>query len=158
MATKTVYSTAQIVLHWLTALCVVVAFVTHDAMEDIARATWEAGGSPFPTPHTIAGFVVVFLVVARLILRARTGAPEPQGTGAAQAAAVWGHRLLYVLLLAVPVMGFLTWIVGLRDLGDLHGLFGKAILLVALGHAVMALWHHYVKKDGTLTRMLCPDQ
>jgi cytochrome b561 len=156
MARKSAYSTAQIVLHWLTALCVVTAYLFSEAMEDIARATWDAGGSPFPTPHTIAGFLVVFLVIARLILRARTGAPEPQGTGAAQAAAVWGHRLLYALLLAVPVLGFLTWIVGVQGLGEFHGLLGQAILLVALGHALMALWHQYVKKDGTLTRMLRP--
>jgi cytochrome b561 len=60
------------------------------------------------------------------------------------------------LLIAVPLGGFLTWIVGLHDLGDLHGSAGQALLIVAFGHALMAFYHHYVKKDGTLRRMIKP--
>ncbi|SMY08734.1 cytochrome b [Flavimaricola marinus] len=156
MAQRTGYSTAQITLHWLTAIGVLVAFFTHDAMEEIAEQTWEAGGAAFPTVHTIAGMTVFFLVLVRVILRLRTGAPEPEGDGIQQAAAVWGHRLLYLMLLAVPLGGFLTWIVGIQDLGDLHGLAGKALMIVALGHAAMAIYHQFVKKDGTLMRMLRP--
>ena len=156
MTTRTGYSTAQIALHWLTAIGVLVAFFTHEAMEDIARETWRAGGDPFPTVHTVAGFAVFFLVLARLVLRWRSGAPEPQGHGLQQTAAVWGHRLLYLLLIAVPLGGFMTWIVGLRDLGDMHGLAGQAVMVVALGHALMAIWHQVIQKDGTLMRMLRP--
>ena len=98
MTTRTGYSTAQIALHWLTAIGVLVAFFTHDAMEEIAETTWEAGGAAFPTPHTIAGMTVFLLVLIRLVLRWRSGVPAPQGTGLQQTAAVWGHRLLYAML------------------------------------------------------------
>ena len=153
MAQRNGYSLAQIALHWLTAITVLVAFFTHDAMEEIAKAVMEAGGEPFPTVHSVAGMLTFFLALIRLWIRHKRGAPEPQATGLMLTAAVWGHRLLYVLLLAVPVLGFLTWIIGLHGLSDLHGILGKAIMLVALGHAAAAIWHQFVKKDGTLMRM-----
>ena len=152
------YSLTQITLHWLTAIGVLVAFFTHDAMEEIARATWEAGGDSFPTVHTLAGFAVFFLVLIRLVLRHRRGAPEPLGQGLQKVAAIWGHRLLYLLLLAVPLGGALTWIGDFRDFGDLHGLAGKGLMIVALGHAAVAIWHHYGVRDETLRRMLRPEK
>ena len=36
---------------------------------------------------------------------------------------------------------------------DLHGLAANALLLVAIGHAAMALYHHFVLHDGVLRRM-----
>ncbi len=154
---RTGYTLTQIVLHWLTAVGVIVAFLTHDAMEDAFDALLDTGGAPYPTPHTIAGFSVFFLVVFRLILRARRGAPEPLATGLQRQAAVWGHRLLYMLLGAVPLLGFLTWIVGITGLSDVHGTLGKTLMIVALGHALVAIWHQFGKKDATLMRMLRPE-
>jgi cytochrome b561 len=112
MTERTGYSLTQIILHWLTPLGVITAFLTHDAMEDALKALMNTGGAPYPTPHTIAGFTVFLLVAIRLILRARRGAPEPSGTRLQLQAAIWGHRLHYALLLAVPLLGFFTWIVG----------------------------------------------
>lgn len=156
MSQKTGYSHAQIVLHWLTAIAVLVAFFTRNAMGEIAHQTWEAGASPHPTPHTIAGFLVLALVIIRLVLRHRHGAPEPQSEGLMRSAAIWGHRALYALLIAVPVLGFFTWIIGIHDLSGPHSILGKAIMALALGHAVMAIFHQFIHKDGTLTRMLRP--
>ena len=68
------YSLTQITLHWLTAIAVLVAFFTHDAMEVLAEARWEAGDPSFPTVHSVAGMLVFFLVLIRVILRLRRGA------------------------------------------------------------------------------------
>lgn len=157
MTTRTGYSMLQIALHWLTAIAVLVAFFTHEAMEDIAKEVWRSGGSPYPTVHTIAGFLTLILVSIRLVVRRRHGAPEPAADGPLmQQGAIWGHRLLYALLFAVPVLGFLTWIIGIQGLGEVHGILGKAIMATALGHAAMAIWHQFAKKDGTLMRMIRP--
>ncbi|MBM1221171.1 cytochrome b/b6 domain-containing protein [Ponticoccus sp. SC2-23] len=155
MSTTTGYSRSQIALHWLTAIGVVIAFLSHEGMEDAFETLRDTGGSPHPTIHSVAGITVFWLVLIRLWLR-RRNAPEPEGEGLAQTAAIWGHRLLYLLLLAVPLGGFLTWIVGIHALDDLHGSAGQALMVVALGHALMAFYHHYVKKDGTLRRMIKP--
>ncbi len=152
------YSATQITLHWLTALGVIVAFFTHDAMLETVKTVRDAGGDPIPTVHTIAGFLVFVLVLVRLWLRRRRGAPAPQGTALEKKAVELGHGLLYLLLVAVPLMGAISWFGGVENLGGIHGLAGKGLMIVALGHAAMAIWHQYGKKDGTLTRMMRPDK
>ena len=96
------------------------------------------------------------LVLIRIILRRRHGAPAPLGEGLARQAAVWGHRLLYLLLLAVHLGGALTWFGGFPALGEGHEIAGKALMVVALGHAGIALIHHLLLKDDTPRRMLRP--
>ena len=49
------------------------------------------------------------------------------------------------------------WIVGITGLSDVHGFLGQSLMVVALGHALVAIWHQFGKKDGTLTRMLRPE-
>ena len=41
-----------------------------------------------------------------------------------------------------------------RALKEAHGYLAEAILVIAFIHALAALWHHYVRKDDVLTRML----
>ncbi|MCW1950182.1 MAG: cytochrome b/b6 domain-containing protein [Octadecabacter sp.] len=157
MTTRSGYSRTQIILHWLTVVAVLVAWFTHEGMEDVAKAAWRANEGPFPTVHTVAGALAFLMIVARLILRRRRGAPEPQGTEMAKLAATWGHRLIYALVIIVPLLGAATWFGGVRNLSDLHEIAAKGLMLAALGHAAMAIWHQFGKKDGTLMRMLRPE-
>ena len=71
-------------------------------------------------------------------------------------AALWGHRLLYALVIIVPILGAATWFGGIRGLSGLHEWAAKGLMLAALGHAGMAIWHQFAKKDGTLMRMIRP--
>jgi cytochrome b561 len=41
-----------------------------------------------------------------------------------------------------------------RALKNAHEFLGQAVLVLAFAHAAAALWHHYVRKDGVLARML----
>ena len=82
----------------------------------------------------------------------------PGTAPALERAAVWGHRLLYVLMLAVPIGGALAWYGGIEAIGDGHGLAGQALMLVALGHAVAAIGHAVLKGDGVLQRMFRPSR
>jgi cytochrome b561 len=92
------------------------------------------------------------------------------------AAAKGAHFLLYALMIGIVGLGItLTWLRGDaltffglftipapmtpdRDLAhqvkELHELCADGILVVAGLHAVAALWHHYVRGDDVLTRML----
>jgi cytochrome b561 len=159
MATRTGYTRLQIGIHWIMAVLIAGAFFTHETMGDALRQKIEAGivGPGAPTPHTILGMLALIFVIWRIVVRIRTGAPEPQGSPAVVAAAKWGHRLLYLMMVAVPIGGFVAWFFGLRDVGDIHGLAGKALVIIALGHAAAAIWHHVVQKDGTLQRMARPE-
>lgn len=147
------YSRTQIILHWITAIAVLVAWFTHDAMAETAQTVWDAGGEPFPTVHTIAGVTAFFAILVRLWLRRRRGVPALQGSEFNRRAAEWGHRALYALAIAVPLLGSFTWFFDIRDLSPVHEYAAKVLMLLALGHAGMAIWHQFGKKDGTLSRM-----
>jgi cytochrome b561 len=43
-----------------------------------------------------------------------------------------------------------------HDLRELHEKIGWAIVIIALLHALAALYHHYVLKDRVLERILPP--
>lgn len=161
MVVRRGYNVAQIALHWIVAALVVFNYVYSDgmgkALRDRLRGTQSTNLSLEPTIHVWVGVAVLALVVLRLVLRRARGVPAAPGSGLPQRAAVWGHRVLYALLVAVPALGALTWFAGWRQLGDAHEFLASALLWVAGGHALIALFHHYVLKDGLLTRMARPE-
>ena len=65
-------------------------------------------------------------------------------------AAYWGHRWLYALMFATPVWSGLVWFSGFKAVSEPHEIVGSTLFFFALAYAVVALWHHYVKQDGTL--------
>ena len=42
----------------------------------------------------------------------------------------------------------------MKSMKSAHEVLGQAVLGLAFIHAAAALWHHYVRKDDVLTRML----
>lgn len=154
MKTTTGYSGLQIGLHWLIAILIVTAWFTGEGAKEAMKAVEQGGGAGF-VPHVAIGLAILALVVLRVVVRLGRGAPAAPGTpgSAAVMLADWGHRLLYLLMIAVPLGGIATWFLGL-DVGEVHGLAGNLLLVIALGHALMALYHQYVLKDGLLRRMM----
>lgn len=151
------YSRLQIALHWLIAVLILAAWLTHEVMEDAFEVRLETGILS-PNPHALLGLAVFGLVLIRIVVRLRQGAPGPApgSSPLAEAAALWGHRLLYLLMLLTPIGGAITWFGGIEALGEGHELLGNSLMIVALGHAVVAILHQLVLKDGTMTRMLRP--
>lgn len=160
MAQRDGYSGAQIGMHWLTAALVVFNYLYSEGMEEAFDATMEGGPVPsleiVPQVHVWVGVAVLALVILRMGLRLVQGAPAAQGEGLVGLAANWGHRVLYLLLLAVPALGALTWFGGVDATGELHALSANVILIVAGMHALVALFHQFVLKDGVLVRMVRP--
>lgn len=160
MTTKTSFSALQITLHWLIALLIVATWWLSDGMGPALRDRIKTGQTGFEgnTLHVWLGGAVLLLVLIRFAVRTMQGAPAPVagGTARSDAAALWGHRLLYTLMLIVPAMGAVVWYFNVTALGDAHGLVANGLMVVALGHAALALYHHYILKDGTLRRMLRP--
>ncbi|MEX0367319.1 MAG: cytochrome b [Ruegeria sp.] len=157
VSTRTEYSKAQIILHWLVAILILVAWLTGDNMGRVLRARFDSGTTGFEgsTPHVWLGCAVFVLILVRLVLRRIQGAPGalPGSTEMMEKAALWGHRVIYLLMIAVPALGALAWFGGVRAAGEAHETASNALLLVALGHAVVAIWHHVIRKDGALDRM-----
>jgi len=154
MNTRAGYSTAQIALHWLIAVLIPLAWLSGEGAEDALDAVRDGGTAGF-VPHVAFGLAILALVTLRLVVRLSRGAPAAPGTPGSLPvlAAVWGHRLIYLLMIAVPLGGISVWFLGLR-VGGIHALAANFLMLVVLGHTLMALYHQYVLKDGLIRRMM----
>jgi cytochrome b561 len=152
--TTTGYSGIQIALHWLVAILILVAWLSGEGAEEAMEAFEEGGVTGF-VPHVAFGLSILTLVVVRILVRLSRGAPAAPGVPGSLSvlAADWGHRLLYLLMIAVPLGGASVFFLGL-EVGEIHGLAANVLMLVVLGHALMALYHQYVLKDGLLRRMM----
>lgn len=165
----------SITLHWLTALMIAGLVVVGLLMQ-------ELGNSPTKIQiyglHKSIGLTVLALTVLRLLWRLFAGVPEPvAGTPRWQRWASGAtHGALYVVLLAMPLSGWLynsasgfplKWF-GLFKLPKLSGYDAEVkafalqahetlflVLVAIVGvHALAALKHHYFDRDRTLARML----
>lgn len=151
------YTRMQIVLHWLVAGLVAFQILFHDGIEEL----WEArvgGAAPdvaVPTPHTIAGFLIFALMIWRLALRLRHGAPPPPAGEhpVLSLVAKIVHILFYVLLIGMPLSGAAAWFGGLQAPAAAHGLAGKAIMALVVLHVAAALAHRFWFRTDVLSRM-----
>ncbi len=173
--TKTGFGLVSKLLHWLIALGIIGL---------IALGWWMVGLSYYDPwynasleLHKDFGMVVLLLVFAKFCWQV---ANRPPGPGAGlkpweRKASHAMHWVLYVLMLAVPVTGYMITtaagqgvsVFGLfevpailpqsetaRELAtDIHYYFSYGAIALILGHAGAALKHHFVDKDDTLIRM-----
>jgi cytochrome b561 len=158
-STPATYRPAQIWLHWIVVVGVIVQIGFHDAIVAVIDAR-NAGTTPSASNevaamvHVLVGSVIALAVIGRLFLRWQHGVPgHAPGTSPLQARLASAmHLALYALLLAMVVTGILTW-VNIAPLGGLHFLINIALFFSALSHAGAAVFNQLVRKDGTLTRM-----
>lgn len=155
MAAQTGYTRIQIALHWVIALLIAYNYLFSEGLGKLLDQHLE--GTDVGTPaHVWIGVAVFVLVLVRLVVRLVAGVPEAPGVaGSAQVkAADWGHRLLYLLMIAAPLAGALAWYKGIEALGEPHALLANLLVILAGLHALMALYHQYVLKDRLLLRMM----
>lgn len=169
------YTHTAIFLHWLVALGLIGTFALGFYMQGLPLSPNKL---KLYSWHKWVGTTLLALIVVRLAWRMTHRAPDfPLGMGPmARMAAHAGHWLLYGLMLAIPVSGWLmssaqgfqvVWfgVLPLPDLvskdaalgallKDVHIVLNYTLLVAVVGHVVMALQHHFIKKDTVLTRML----
>ena len=170
------YAAIQKLLHWLVALLVLVVYgITY--LEDL-YPHGDPGQDTVWWFHISFGLLLLITVAARVIVRLvlRTPPLPDHMRPIEKLAAHLAHYGLYALLVATPLLGMVTaWyrgdavsLFGLftvppvvaadhamgRTLKDIHGLCANIILIVAGLHMAAALWHHFVRRDDTLRRML----
>lgn len=151
------YSHIQIALHWLIVLMIGFNYIFSDGMGRFYRAhlkgedvaTWPA------MVHVYVGLAVFWLVVIRMVVRWRMGAPAevPNDKEWMTVASKWTHRLLYALMLFAPWAGLAAWFGEFRAAAEAHEILINALMIVAGVHAAAALYHHFILKDGLLKRM-----
>jgi cytochrome b561 len=167
------YGWISIALHWLVAVAVFGLFGLGLWMTglDYYDAWYQRG----PALHKSIGVLLFGVMLARLAWRLGNPQPRLSGTPREQKAAHLAHGMLYVLLYALMISGYLISTADGRAI-DVFGLFGipatitgknqedtaglahevlawSVIVLSAL-HAAAAFKHHFINRDNTLTRML----
>lgn len=175
------YSLPQRVLHWgiagLVALALVAgmlffAFGFSGLQDTFGGAVTNA----LYKYHKTAGVLVLGLMILRVVLRLRLGAPAPVTslTDLERRLSAGVQLLLYAMLLVLPALGWLATAAGgfpveffnwtlpgligkdkaLSELlFTLHGLAALTVMLLLGLHIAGALRHWLIKRDGVMRRM-----
>ena len=169
----TTYDGVAISLHWLTAFLVVANFALAQTWDWFAKPTRGL----MEDTHMSFGVLLTAVVLARIVWRLIPGHQLPSlEAGWMRLASKATHYVLYMLLVAEAGLGFaFRWGAGRpmqffgagippligemarplrRELREFHEWIGWAIIVLALLHALAALYHHYALKDRVLQRML----
>lgn len=154
MPSPATYSRLMIGLHWLIALLIAGAWFTQEQMEKRGPEATGLRIAGLPV-HIWLGLAVLALVLVRIAVRRVQGTPDRADAmhSGLQRVSIWGHRLLYALMVLVPLAGMARAFLKIEAAGDMHETLATLLVLVALGHAAAAIFHQYVLKDGTLQRM-----
>jgi cytochrome b561 len=161
--------------HWVMA-----ALILAQIALGVMAASWRLS----PTKlnlffwHKSTGMLILLLLALRLLWRLANSTPAlPSGMAAwERTAAQLSHGLLYVLMIALPVTGWIVnsasnipfrifWLIPLpaivapdKATADLvalvHGGLFALLALVLVAHIGAALRHHFVKRNTVLVRML----
>ncbi len=161
--------------HWVMA-----ALILAQIALGLMAASWRVSPAKLELFfwHKSTGMLILALVALRLLWRLANPAPMlPPGMAAwERAAARLSHLLLYALMIALPVTGWIVnsasnvpfrifWLIPLpaivapdeptADLAALvHGGLAALLALALVAHVGAALRHHFVKRNTVLIRML----
>lgn len=193
---STRYTKTAKVLHWLIAIAIFGMFALGWYMSELPKEapkqiaydlfdwgifTWQLAEEVSPRTfyfnlHKSIGVTIFALILLRIFWRITHKAPAMLASYK-----VWEsklannvHRILYVLMVALPLSGIimavaskygikwfgLEFIAGLDNkplreaFKEVHEIVGIIILLVIILHIVGALKHKFIDKDKTMSRML----
>ena len=171
---KTSYGSVARLFHWGIAALYIGMFYVAYTMMDMAKtpAKWELYDL-----HKSFGLVLLILALTRIIWRWSNPVPQAEpGTKKWQhTLAQLAHYGLYALMLAMPLSGYAMSVAGGHEVAMFglsvpslipnnteiatlahqgHALLSQAIMGLVGLHVVAALWHHLIRKDRTLTRMI----
>jgi cytochrome b561 len=170
------YTKTAMLLHWLTALLIIAAFFLGLVMVDIHGLTPTK--LKYYSWHKWLGVTVLAVACLRVLWRKANRPPA-----ALASIPAWQHKvadamhyLLYFLIFAVPLSGYLyttsagvpVVYLGLFKIPALfepnlelkpilktvHYVLTMTMAAAVVAHALAALKHHFIDRDATLKRML----
>jgi cytochrome b561 len=164
---RTRYPAPMRALHWLSAVLVLVAYLTADGMEDEGGGDW----------HVLSGLLLLLLFLPRLAGHLLRLGPPPLPAPRLQAlSAALVHVALLLFVVVQPMLGMAAmWAEGhavpipftalaipapfaMGGWGEAaeeaHEVVGNVFYAVIGLHALAGLWHGVVRRDGVMGRML----
>lgn len=168
------YGLVSISLHWLVATAVTGLFVLGIWMVDLGY--YHPWYQRAPNIHKGVGVLLFIVMLVRFAWRYANPRPQAAGSAMEKIAASWMHRLMYAMMYALMLSGYListadgrgidvfgllsvpATISGIENqediAGKIHELLAFILITLAILHALAALKHHFVDRDQTLKRML----
>lgn len=169
------YGAVSITLHWLMAILIIAVYTFMEL-----RGIFPKDSEPRQTMkaiHFMLGLVVLLMVIPRTALRlfSVTPAIKPEPPAWQQQLTRIVHLALYVLLVTMPIAGWLLLsaagkpipFFGLHlpalieenkelaeNIKEIHETGAAIGYFLIGGHVIAVLYHHYIKRDNTLNRML----
>ena len=167
------YLKSQKIIHWLMAAAIMidlnVAQKFGGEMQLLDRLESRAD-------HATMGLIITFLLILRIVLRFRYGAPSlPNSMSKWQIiAAQAGHYGLYILMGTLVMTGIISAIYAsdpilvfnsydlafanhndnaFRIVRGIHEFCTNAIIALIFIHILAAIYHHFVLKDSTTSNM-----
>ena len=173
------YSATQRALHWLVALLVLTLIPVAFWMADRGEAgLWDGLTGTLYASHKAVGFLVLWLVVWRVVLRFTRRAPAyPDSVSpTVQRLAHAVQRLIYLLLIAMTLLGWagvtafparsiaggislpaMPWVpvdqALAKQLLEIHGWFAIALCIIIALHIAGALKYKLIDRDGVFEHM-----
>jgi cytochrome b561 len=175
------YSPIAQILHWVVVALLAIQFTLAWSMPGIGRDTVP---ETLINLHMSFGVLILLIATGRLTWRIIVP-PPPALSGLPKwqlLASKWVHRLLYVLLFVIPLLGWLNasyrgftvrpfGLVKLPALiasrttatpgsfswrwtGEVHIVLAYVLLGVIALHVMAAFYHHFILRNRTLARML----
>ena len=173
------YGAVAMALHWVIAVAIIGLIVVGKYMHGLSDT--HSDKFWLYQLHKSFGITVLALTVVRIVWRLIN--PVPPFPASMATWQRWGayasHVLLYALMLALPLSGWLrvstdvlgipTLIFGLFELPalpfganddlshqahDAHEIMGNAMILLLIVHVAAALKHHFWDRDDVLKRIL----
>jgi len=168
------YHSLSIALHWLMLALMIAVYACIELREFYPKGSAIREG--FKTWHFMLGLLILGLASFRLLFRISQTTPpiEPTPPKWQTGLAHLVHAFLYVLMIAVPIGGWLMLsaagkpipFFGLslpalieenkelaKTIKKIHTTVGELGYYVIALHAIAALFHHYIIKDNTLLRI-----
>ena len=167
------YGMVAQVLHWTIFVLIASQFVSAQLVDVFPRGSAER--ATVIDLHESLGLAVLALVLVRLSWRTVNPALPGHGPVWQQRAARAAHAGLYLLMLVVPIAGYVVAagrghelaLFGFalpplleadrslaRTARGIHEVLAWSLAGLVAVHAAAAVWHHVVARDTTLRRML----
>jgi cytochrome b561 len=165
------YDLTTIWLHWMTVVLVAILWILGQVTGWLPRGPFRLG---VWSTHVVLGLTLVLVLATRILWRAGFGsALPPADTGVLHWLAKGTHHALYLLLVAVVILGIanasymgfdLYGVLTMprfgngdpateRSINTLHEWAANLVVLIAFFHAAAALGHQYIWRDRLLQRM-----
>ncbi|MGL1958069.1 MAG: cytochrome b [Colwellia sp.] len=171
------YGWVAIALHWFMAIVIFALFALGLYMVELTYYdTWYRGSLDL---HKSVGISLAVILILRIVWRIINVAPKSAVINASQRDikfAHYAHLILYGFMIILMLSGYLIStadgraidIFGVLSIsalpfsienqediaGNIHEILAWGLVLLSLGHGLMAIKHHFINKNNTLLRML----